>query len=117
MAAEAAFGAPRSLRPDDERDAREVDGGRGVREELSERPSNQSRRPDRIRVRRRPENEGDHELVGADRVGAVPVVPIAEVTGKPVVDDRAKPLQSMQHLPGRVTALAAQRDACAVPRP
>jgi hypothetical protein len=47
----------------------------------------------------------------------MPVVLIAELTGKPVVDDRTKLLQGLQHLPGCVTALAAQCEACAVPRP
>jgi hypothetical protein len=47
----------------------------------------------------------------------VPVLPAAQVAVQPVVDHRAKLLQCVKHLPGRVTALAAQRDACAVPRP
>lgn len=41
----------------------------------------------------------------------------AEVVAQTVVDDLAQLLQSVQDLPGRVSALAAGRDACAVPRP
>jgi hypothetical protein len=62
------------------------------------------------------EREGDRELVSADGVRAVPVIPAADVSAQPVVDDRAKLLQRAKHLPGRVAALATQRDACAVPR-
>ncbi len=34
-----------------------------------------------------------------------------------VLDHLAQLLQSVEHLPGCVAALATQRDACAVPRP
>src|SRR3954469_22913767 len=107
----------RLLRPNDERDSREVNGNRVLREELGERPGGKARRPDGVRISRCAEGEGDGELVGADRARAVPVIPAAEVAVQPVVDHRAKPLQRVKHLPGRVTTLAAQRDPCAVPRP
>jgi hypothetical protein len=61
--------------------------------------------------------EGDRQLVGADGLGALPVMPAAEVVTQPVVDHLAQLLQSVEDLPGRVAALATQRDACAVPRP
>ena len=105
------------LRPNDERDAREVNGNRVVREEFGERPGGKSRRPDGVRISRCAEREGDGELVGPDRARAVPVIPATEVAVQPVVDHRAKLLQRVKHLPGRVTALAAQRNPCAVPRP
>lgn len=47
----------------------------------------------------------------------MPVIPAAEIAAQPVVDNRAKLLQSVKHLPGRVATLATQRNACAVPRP
>ena len=47
----------------------------------------------------------------------MPVIPAAEVTAQPVVDDLAELLQSVEHLTGRVAARATQRDACAVLRP
>ena len=101
----------------EERDAREVDGNGVVRQELGERPGCHAGQPDGVGVRRRSERERDRELVGADGVRAVTVVPLAEVTAQPVVDDRAKLLHRVKHLPGRATALAAQRDPSAVPRP
>jgi hypothetical protein len=48
---------------------------------------------------------------------AVPVIPAAEVAAQAVVYSPAQLLQSVKHLPGRVAALATQRDACAVGRP
>jgi hypothetical protein len=102
------------LRAHDERDAREVDRRRVVLQELRQRPRGQSCRPNGVRVSRRTEGEGDGELVGADRVRRVAVIPAAEVAAQPVVDVLAKLLQSVKHLPGRVAARAAQRDACAV---
>ena len=57
------------------------------------------------------------QLVSPDGSRAVSVIPTAEVTAQPVVDDLAKLLHSVEHLPGRVAALAGQREACAVPRP
>jgi len=105
------------LRAYDERDAREVDGGRVRGEELGERSGGQSTRPDGVGMRRGAEREGDRELVGPDGARAVPVIAAAELAPQPVVDDLAKLLQSVEHLPGRVAALATQRDACAVPRP
>jgi hypothetical protein len=45
----------------------------------------------------------------------VAVIPAAEVAAQAVIDVLAKLLQSVKHLPGRVTARAAQREACAVP--
>src|SRR6187551_1676620 len=83
------------LRPNDECDAREVDGNRVVRQELGQRPGGHSGRPDGVGVRRGSERERDRELVGADGVRAVTVVPLAEVTAQPVVDGRAKLLQSV----------------------
>ena len=47
----------------------------------------------------------------------MPVIPSAKVVAQPVVDHLAQLLQGVEDLPGRVAALAAQRDACAVPRP
>jgi len=47
----------------------------------------------------------------------VSVIPAAEFTAQPVVDDLAELLQSVEYLPWRVAALATQRDACAVSRP
>ena len=105
------------LRPNNERDAREVNGYRVVREDLRECPGGESRRPDGVRVSRCAEREGDRDLVGADGARAVPVIPAAEVAAQPVVDHRAKLLQRVEHLPGRVIVLAAQRDPCAVARP
>jgi hypothetical protein len=105
------------LSANDERDSREVDGSPVVREELSERPGSQSRRPDGIRMRGCAERDSDRKLVGADGVRAVPVIPAPEIAAQPVVDNRAKFLHSVKHLPGRVATLATQRDACAVPGP
>jgi hypothetical protein len=104
-------------RANDERDAREVDGGLVVHQELGERAGRQARRSDRVRVRRRPEGERDRQLVGADGLRVVAVVAGAEVLAQAVVDDLTQFLQGMEDLPGRVPALAAQRKARAVPRP
>jgi hypothetical protein len=65
----------------------------------------------------RAEGEGHRQLVGADRGRGVAVIATPELAAQPVVDDRAKPLQSVQNLSGCVAALAAQCDARAVPRP
>ena len=102
-----------------ERRARRPRGQRNrvLREEFGERPGGKTGRPDGVRISRCAEREGDGELVGADRARAVPVIPAAEVAVQPVVDHRAKLLQGVKHLPGVVTALATERDPCAVPRP
>src|SRR6185503_16169608 len=68
-----------SLRPNDERDAREVNGNGVVREDLGERPGGQSRGSDGVSISRCAESEADGELVGSDGARAVPVVPAAEV--------------------------------------
>src|SRR5215210_5920329 len=47
----------------------------------------------------------------------MPVMPAAEVVTQAVVDDQAQLLRGVKHLPGRVSALAGQCDACAVLRP
>jgi hypothetical protein len=47
----------------------------------------------------------------------VTVVTAAELAAQPIVDHRAKFLHSMKDLSGCVTALATQRDPCAVLRP
>jgi hypothetical protein len=47
----------------------------------------------------------------------VAVVPGTEVLADAIVDDLAQLLQRVEHLPGRVPALAAQREASVVPRP
>ena len=70
---------PALLRAHDERDAREVNGGRVVREELGECPGGQARRSNRLRMRRCAKREGDRQLVGAHGLRAVPVIPPAEV--------------------------------------
>jgi hypothetical protein len=57
------------------------------------------------------------KLVGAGGLRVVPVVPAAEVAAQAVVNNQAQLLQSVKDLPGRVAALASQRDACAVDRP
>ena len=88
-----------------------------VREELGERPGGYARRSNRVRVSRCAEREGDGQLVGADGLRTVPVIAAAEVVAQAVVDDLAQLLQSVKHLPGRVPALAAQRDAGAISRP
>jgi hypothetical protein len=105
------------LSANDERDAREVDGGRVVRQELGERARGESRRSNGVRIGGCAKGERDRQLVSADGSRAVSVIPAAELTAQPVVDDLAELLQSVEHLPGRVAALATQRDACAVPRP
>jgi hypothetical protein len=105
------------LSANDERDAREVDGGRVVRQELGERARGESRRSNGVRIGGCAKGERDRQLVSADGSRAVSVIPAAELTAQPVVDDLAELLQSVEHLPGRVAALAAQRDARAVPRP
>jgi hypothetical protein len=105
------------LSANDQHDAREIDGSRGVREELGERPGGQSRRPNGLRVSRCAEDESDRQLVRAGGLRAVPVIPAAEVAAQPIVDDRAQLLESVKYLPRRVAALATQRDACPVPRP
>ena len=101
---------------DDERDAREIDGGRVMGKKLGERAGSESRRPNGVRMARCAEREGDRQLVGADGLRAMPVIPAAEVVSQAFVDDLAQLLQSVQDLPGRVSALAAQCDACAVSR-
>jgi hypothetical protein len=105
------------LSANDERDAREVDGGRVVRQELGERAGGESRRSNGVRIGGCAEGEGDRQLVSADGLRAVPVIPAAEVTAQPVVDDLAELLQSVEHLSGRVAARATEREACAVSRP
>ena len=105
------------LRPNDERDTREVNRNGVVREDLGESPGGQSRRSDGVRIGRGAEGEGDSDLVGADRARAVPVIPGAEIAAQAVVDRGAKLLQRVEHLPGRVPPLAAQRDPRAVPLP
>jgi hypothetical protein len=71
----------------DERDAREIHGGRVVCQELGESPGGESRRPNGVRISGCAEGEGDRQLVSADGSRAVPVIPAAEVTAQPVVDD------------------------------
>ena len=100
----------------DERHTREVHADRVVRQQLSERPSGHSRAANGIGMGGCAEREGDRQLVGADRFGAVPVVAAAELATQPIVDDRPQLLHSVKHLPRRVAAFTAQRDACAVPR-
>jgi hypothetical protein len=94
------------LSANDERDAREVDGSRVVRQELGESPGGESRRPNGVRISGCAECEGDRQLVSADGSRAVPVIPAAQVTAQPVVDHLAELLQSVEHLTGRVAALA-----------
>ena len=65
------------VRPNDQRDAREVNGNGAVREDLGERPGSQSRRSDGVRIGRGTEREGDRDLVGANGARAVSVVPAA----------------------------------------
>ena len=101
----------------DEGDAREIDGRLVAGEDLRERPGGQPRRADRVGVRARAQGEGHRQLVGADGGRGVPVRAAPELAAQAVVDDRATPLQSVQDLSGCVAALAAQRDARAVPRP
>ena len=86
----------------DQCDARKVDGSRVMRKELGERAGSQSRRPNGVGVARCAQREGDRQLVGADRLRAVPVIPAAEVLAQTVVDDLAQLLQSVQNLPGCV---------------
>jgi hypothetical protein len=105
------------LSANDERDAGEVHGSRVVGQELGESPGGESRRPNRVRISACAEREGDRQLVSADGSRAVPVIPAAEVNAQPVVDHLAELLQGVEHLSGRVAALATQRHACAVPRP
>ena len=112
----AEHGAP-LLSANDERDAREVNGGRVIRQEFGERPGGQSGRANGVRVSRRAERERDRELVRADGLRVMPVIPAAEVVAQAVVDDLAQLLQGVKDLPWRVSALAGQRDACAVPGP
>ena len=47
----------------------------------------------------------------------MPVVPATQVFAQADVDDLAQLLQRVEDLPRRMSTLAAQRDACAVPRP
>jgi hypothetical protein len=105
------------LRANDERDSREVNRGRVIRQEFGERPGGQSGRANGVRVTGCAEREGDRQLVGADGLRAMPVIPAAEVVTQAVVDDLAQLLQGVKHLPWRVSAFAGQCDACAVPRP
>jgi hypothetical protein len=88
-----------------------------AREELGERAGCHARRSNGVGVRCPTEREGHRQLVGADRLRVVAVVPGTEVFAQAVVDDLAQFLQRAEHLPRRVPALAAQREACAVPRP
>jgi hypothetical protein len=67
-------------------------------------------------MRRCAEDEGDRQLVGADRLRAVAVIPPAEIAAQPVVDDRAQLLQRVKHLTGWVTTLATDRNPRAVAR-
>ena len=106
----------RLLSADNERDAREVDSGRVMGKELGERAGSESRRPNGVRMARCTEREGDRQLVGADGLRGVPVIPAAEVISEAFIDDLAQLLQSVQDLPGRVSALTAQRNACAIAR-
>jgi hypothetical protein len=105
------------LSADCEYDSREVDRRAVVREELGESPGGQPGRANGVRMSCRADDEGDRQLVGAGGLRAVPVIPAAEVAAEPVVDDGAQFLNSVKHLPGRVPALATQRDARTVPRP
>ena len=84
--------------------------------ELGERPGGQSRRPDGVRTSRCAEREDDGELVGAGQSSCVPVIP------RPPRSRRSRssitqPSPTREALARRVTALAAQRDPRAVPRP
>ena len=87
-----------------------------MREELGECPCGQSRRSNRVGMRRCAEREGHRQLVGTDGLRVVSVIPTAELLAQAVVDDLPELLQSVKNLPGRVSALATQRDACAVAR-
>jgi hypothetical protein len=80
-------------------------------------PAGQARRPNGVGMRACAKGEGHRQLVGTDGVRAVTVIAGPEVAAEPAVDHRAEVLQRMKHRPGRVAASAAQRDACAVPRP
>ena len=103
-----------SLSAHNQRDAREIDGSRVVREELSKRPGGDSSGSDGVRMTRCAQDEGDGQFVCADRLRAVPVIPAAEVVAQALVDDLAQFLQSVKDLPGRVSVLATQRHPCGV---
>ena len=62
------------------------------------------------------QRESDRQLVAASRSRAVAVIPASEVAAQPIVNDRSQFLQRAQHLSGRVTGLATQRDARVVAR-
>jgi hypothetical protein len=91
-----------------ERDARVIDGSRVVHEELGERPGGQSRRPDRARGARPRSVKVTVSLSVPTRyVGHT----VRRGDAQPVVDDRAKFLQSVKHLPAawRRSQLSATR--------
>jgi hypothetical protein len=66
-----------------------------IREELGERPGGQSGRPDGVRVAGCAEREGDRQLVGADGLRVIPVIPVTEGVAQTVVDDLALFLQGV----------------------
>jgi len=85
-----ALARPRDLlSANDKRDARQIDPGGVVDQQLGERRGGQSRRANGVRMRAGAENEGDRQLVGADGLRTVPVISTAEVAAQPVIEDRA----------------------------
>jgi hypothetical protein len=105
------------LSANDQRDSRKVNRGRVMRQEFGERPGGQSGRANGVRVTGCAERERDRQLVGTDRLRVMPVIPAAEVNTEAVVDDLAQLLEGVKDLPWRVSALAGQCNARAVPRP
>ena len=120
-AGRSAAGAKRTARgvSQRERRARRRRGPRQprCRPELGQGPGGESRRANGVRIGGCAQCEGDRQLVSADRSRAVAVIAAAQVIAQPVVDYLAQLLQSVEHLTGRVAALATQRHACAVARP
>jgi hypothetical protein len=55
--------------------------------------------------------ERDRQLVSADGLGAVPVIPAAEVVAQPVIDHLAQLLQGVKDLPGRVASIIDRVDS------
>ena len=78
------------LSANDERDSRQVNRGRVMRQEFGERAGGQSGRANGVRVIGCAEREGDRQLVGTDRLRVMPVIAAAEVDTEPVVDDLAQ---------------------------